>query len=439
VWRPCQFLTARRGEELTPTFPFEETTMNSLRCLAALLFVLAAAVPALADEKKDDDGFVPMFDGKTLKGWVNVNCAPGTFFVKDGQIITTGKPTGYLRTEKQYENFIAEFDWMHLPPKPGAVGNSGFFVWADPIPAIGTGYTRGIEVQVLVNLTYKNKKGAITATSQGDLFSIWGAHCKPDRPHPDGWERCLPSENHTKGENEWNHYGVLGKDGRITLTVNGHEVSGVSKCTPRKGYLALESEGSECRFKNLKIKELPSSNPKQDEIADVAEGHKSIFNGLDLEGWKADKDAWKVNDGVVRSTGNSRLVSDTGKFSNCELIFDWKLPAKSTDQLRVEIGTPERTAGSAIVQLKGTDLFVGKKFRAGMLESESGSAFATDGIKPGAWNRMIIRIADGRETITINGKEILARKGNAPPAGPISFRQAEGLELRSIFVREIKP
>ncbi len=130
--------------------------------------------------------------------------------------ITTGKPTGYLRTGKQYENFIAEFDWMHVPPQPGAVGNSGFFVWADPIPANGTGYTRGVEVQVLVNLTHKNTKGEITATSQGDLFSIRGVTCVPDRPHPDGWARCLPSENHTKGEREWNHYRVVANDGRTT-------------------------------------------------------------------------------------------------------------------------------------------------------------------------------------------------------------------------------
>src|SRR5207247_738275 len=162
------------------------------------------------------------------------------FFVKDNQIITTGKPTGYLRTAKQYENFIAEFDWMHVPAKPGAVGNSGFFVWCDPIPAVGTGYTRGIEVQVLVNLTYKNKKG----------------------------------------ENEWNHYRVEANDGVLKLAVNGHVVSGVSKCNPRKGYLALESEGSECRFKNLKIKELPSTNPKKEEVADEAQGHKSLYTGL---------------------------------------------------------------------------------------------------------------------------------------------------------------
>ena len=161
--------------------------MRPLRCIMSLLLALAIVLPALADNPKSVDdkgeGFTPLFDGQSLSGWVNVNCAPGTFFVRDGEIITTGKPTGYLRTVKQYENFIAEFDWMHVPSAPGAVGNSGFFVWADPIPAVGTGYTRGIEVQVPVNLTYKNKKGLIIATSQGDLFSIHGATCVPDRTH----------------------------------------------------------------------------------------------------------------------------------------------------------------------------------------------------------------------------------------------------------------
>src|SRR5436309_1865210 len=165
--------------------------MKPRRWIAALLLTLAVVAPALTDDTKRDDakdaGFVPMFDGRSLKGWVNVNCAPSTFFVKDQEIITTGKPTGYLRTEKQYENFIAEFDWMHVPPAPGEVGNSGFFVWADPIPAVGTGYTRGIEGQVLVNLEWKDKKtDKSTATSHGDLFSIWGAKCVPDWPHPLG-------------------------------------------------------------------------------------------------------------------------------------------------------------------------------------------------------------------------------------------------------------
>jgi len=92
--------------------------MKPLRWTAALLLALAVAVPALTDDKTKDAGFVPMFNGKDLAGWVNVNCAPDTFFVKDNEIITTGKPTGYLRTEKQYENFIAELTGCTCLPSP---------------------------------------------------------------------------------------------------------------------------------------------------------------------------------------------------------------------------------------------------------------------------------------------------------------------------------
>ena len=280
--------------------------MKSLRCLAALLLALAVAMPALTDDKPKDDGFVPMFDGKDLNGWVNVNCDPSTFFVKDNEIITTGKPTGYLRTEKQYENFIAEFDWMHVPPKPSAVGNSGFFVWADPLPAVGTGYTRGIEVQVLVNLTTR-QEGRDHRHQPGRPVQHLGRDLHARPAAPEGWARCLPQrEPQPRASGEWNHYHVEANDGRITLAVNGHEVSGVSKCNPRKGYLALESEGSECHFKNLKIKELPSTNPKTEEVADEDKGFKSLYTGLDLSGWKADDEAkkhWQPKDRVLHYDG----------------------------------------------------------------------------------------------------------------------------------------
>src|SRR5262245_22402346 len=133
------------------------------RTIAVLLlsaWLLAGSLwtgPGMAlTQPAKQDGFVSLFNGKDLSGWHNVNCAPDTFFVKAGMIITTGKPTGYLRTDKQYENFILEFEWFHAPNPKGSVGNSGLFVWGDPIPAKGTGYTRSIEVQVLVNLEWKD-------------------------------------------------------------------------------------------------------------------------------------------------------------------------------------------------------------------------------------------------------------------------------------------
>ena len=109
---------------------------RSLFLALAFLFAVATVLPVPADEPKADDGFKPLFNGKDLTGWLNVNCHPDTFFVKDGEIITTGQPPGFLRTEKHYENFELELEWMH--ENKVEVGNSGLFVWGDPLPAIGT-------------------------------------------------------------------------------------------------------------------------------------------------------------------------------------------------------------------------------------------------------------------------------------------------------------
>ena len=58
-----------------------------------------------------DEPLTPLFNGNDLAGWVNVNCAPGTFTVRDGMIVSTGVPTGFMRTDKQFENFVIELEW----------------------------------------------------------------------------------------------------------------------------------------------------------------------------------------------------------------------------------------------------------------------------------------------------------------------------------------
>lgn len=361
----------------------------------ALLTVLVAGSAALAGEP-DKDGLVPMFNGKDLSGWKYVNTPEKTFYVKDGEVITTGTPTGFLRTDRHYENFVLEMEWMHENTEK--MGNSGLFVWGDPLPAVGTPYTRGIEVQVLVNLEYRDQKtNAVTATSHGDLFSIWGATCKPDRPHPLGWQRGLPSENRAKGGGEWNHYRVEANNGVIKLHVNGKEVSGVSECHPRKGYLALESEGAVCHFRNIKIKELPSTSPKPAEVAEEAKGHKALFNGLDLDGWEhyvppgyTQDDKWKVRNGHLVA-GGTNFLSTRQKYGPCELIFDWKVPAKAADP-------------KIVVSVGGRHIDV---------------TLPKGGVKAGGWNR---------QTITSGGTG----------AAPIQLLPAEGLEIMNVFVRETK-
>jgi hypothetical protein len=371
--------------------------MTHLRYLLLALPTLLLLAPAVAEEKKPEAGFVPLFDGKTLKGWVPMNAAPGTFFVKDGMLITTGKPTGLLRSAKQYENFILEAEWMHVVKK----GNSGIFVWADPLPAVGSQFTRAIEVQVLDGLETKNY------TSDGDLFSVHGAKFTPDRPHPSGWPRCLPSEKRCKPAGNWNHYRVTCKDGTIKLAVNGKEVSGGSKITPRKGYICIESEGSECRFRNLKIKELPSTKPKPEDCCPLALGHTTLFTGLNLDGWIHEM-GWRTGDNLLTYAGVGRSTIATKKeFADFELVIDVKVPKDTTVTARMR-------------GAKGIPVRFGEK----------------DTI--GKWRRYVFTVKGNSVSYPIGDKVLKTEASEAAKRGPIMLEANGPVEFRNIFIRELK-
>ncbi len=371
--------------------------MLRLLCLPALLL----AAP-LAAQPSPEPGWTSLFDGKTLDGWAPVNAAPGTFSVKDGCLVTTGLPTGLLRTAKRYENFVLEAEWMHVKPK----GNSGIFVWADALPAVGSPFTRAIEVQVLDGLETPNY------TSHGDVFSVLGAKFTPDRPHPGKWERCLPSEKRAKPAGQWNHYKITCNDGVIKLAVNGKEVSGGSKSKPRMGYICLEAEGSECRFKNLRIKELPSTKPRPEECCPEAKGHKTLFTGLDLKGWKPHDDkAWKAEAGpnVLKYTGEGKGTITTEKeFEDFELVIDVRVPK----------GTKDVTA-----RLRGPKGFPVRLDKAGSV---------------GKWVRYVFNVKGTNVSYPTEGGALSTDRAHVAKSGPIIIESDGPVDICNVFLRELK-
>jgi hypothetical protein len=206
--------------------------------------------------------FRELFNGKDLRGWINVNTAPDTWKVKNGLLICSGHPIGVMRSEKQYENFILHIEWMHMEPG----GNSGVFVWSNARPNPESRLPNGVEVQML-ELEWPNlhKKDGITppiAYVHGELFGVGGVKTVPDNPRG---ERSKSIENRCKGRGEWNTYDVVAVDGVIKLSVNGKVVNGISRSSQKKGYLCLESEGAEIHFRNIRIMELPPgvTSPEQ--------------------------------------------------------------------------------------------------------------------------------------------------------------------------------
>jgi hypothetical protein len=415
-----------------------------------------------------DANFVPLFNGQDLSGWVNVNCAPNTFTVRDGMIVSTGIPTGVLRTVQQFENFELELEWRHMVKG----GNAGLFVWSDPVTARGQPFTRAIEVQIL------DGRNSESYTSHGDVFAIHGATFKPDRPHPKGAMRSLPSEWRAKPAGEWNHYRVVCNDGVITLAVNGKVVSGGSQTKPRKGYICLESEGSECHFRNIRVKELPSTNPKPDEIAPVDEGFKALYNGIDLAGWKPEpghQGHWQPKDWILRHDGKSEAEEkhlwSAKAYGDCVLICDWRWVDKGSKQNRPVIlptgeyatddqGKQKETevvdAGDSGIYLRGNDKSqvniwcwpVGSGEVYGYRTDVNMPRAVRAGVTPklkadkpiGEWNRFIITMKGDRLTVNLNGTTVVdnALLPGVPRSGPIALQHhGEAIEFANIYVKEL--
>jgi hypothetical protein len=359
------------------------------------------------------DGFTPLFNGKDLAGWVPVQVAPSTFTVRDGMIHCTGVPTGVMRTDRQYENFVLELEYVHHVPG----GNSGLFIWSDPVTAVGQPFTRAIEVQIL------DGRNTDSYTSHGDVFSIHGAKMTPDRPHPGGWERCLPSERRAKPAGEWNHYRVECNNGSLKLSVNGKQVSGGHDIRPRKGYLCLESEGGTVDFRNIRIKELPSTGATGDDVAAQDEGFKSIYTGVDLSGWReeGDRGHWQAKDWTLVGDGkggrNATLWTEQ-PYGDFVMIADWKL---AKDQPRTEGGVLLR--GPTGVEVKIPSPAGAKADRAA-----------------GTWNRLVITAKGAACNVTLNGKTVV--DGAALPAGvrgPVGLWCDEGaIEFANLYIRPLE-
>ena len=303
----------------------------SFRLIGIFAVLCAVAPPAIAADKKTDDGFVPMFNGKDLTGWVNVNCAPE-----------------HLLREGRRDHHHRQAD--RLPAHREAVRELHRRVRLDARAAQAR---RGRQHRLLRlgrpdpgrrHRLHARHRGAgarqprPTRTRRARSRPPARATCsasggrRASRPAAPRRLGALPAVARTtpRASSEWNHYRVEANDGVIKLAVNGKDVSGVSKCKPRKGYLALESEGSECHFRNLKIKELPSTNPKPDEIADVAKGFTEPVHRpgpVGLEGGRRGEEALAAErlGAALRRQGRRQLRTEK-EYGDAEFIVDFRFP-----------------------------------------------------------------------------------------------------------------
>ena len=195
---------------------------------------------------QDNEGFVPLFDGKTLSGFTQKN-GTATYVVEDGLILgktSEGSPNSFLCTNKDYGDFELLFE-----VKVDDELNSGVQIRSKSDPAKDNGRVHGPQVEIATNGTAGFIYGEALGT--GWLSS--------DEARADSTKQ----KAFKKGE--WNKYRVLAKGKSIKTWINGIPVADLvdEKSGMPSGLIGLQVHGIkkgtgpyEVRWRNLKIKEL---------------------------------------------------------------------------------------------------------------------------------------------------------------------------------------
>lgn len=157
-----------------------------------------------------EEGFRPLFDGRSLAGWKVGPDTPKSWKVENGLLVLTGG-SSHLFTEKKFQDFVLRFEWR--PHRKGY--NSGLFV-------------RGRQIQ-------------IADGSAGMLFGSKSAPGAPQLHHPPG---------------QWNSWEVICTGSRLVLRVNGKTAWEIDDFRPVALPLGIEAEGHPIDFRNLRIKRL---------------------------------------------------------------------------------------------------------------------------------------------------------------------------------------
>ena len=202
-----------------------------------------------SQEPPSKENKIILWNGIDLTGWKVVPeeaIEQNTWFVKDSNLCSTGKPNGYLRTELEYSNYHLHVEWRW--PENAAQGrnrNSGVFVnMADPDQE----KPEFIECQLMAG-----EAGQIILTNGAGMMVNGTMMQNPNRQYVMVAKQQPSSENPA---GEWNNYDIFCKADTIKCFVNDILQNEGSSVSPSSGCICLQSEGSPIEFRNIYLEPL---------------------------------------------------------------------------------------------------------------------------------------------------------------------------------------
>lgn len=180
----------------------------------------------MAGDQAQTPNWQSIFNGKDLTGWQIVNDA--TFVVTNGNLGLV-KGMGWLRTEKQFSDFVFEVEWRALVTNY----DSGFFFRAglDGAPWPKGGWQ--------VNLKDNSLGGLVKGT-----------------------KTMVPAETPRMPVGKWVKFRLEVRGRKISLDVDGERAWEFAELDADRGYIGIQAENKAFEFRNLRVQELsPDRKP----------------------------------------------------------------------------------------------------------------------------------------------------------------------------------
>lgn len=312
-----------------------------------ILFVLVMSGVAQAQS-----GWVELFNGENLDGWVQRN-GEAKYEVVDGVIVGTtvmNTPNSFLCTEKNYSDFVFEVELLVEPNM-----NSGIQFRSLSLPEVRNGRVHGYQCEV------------------DPSERAWSAGIYDEARR--GW--LYPLELNPKAKSalkmgQWNKYRIECIGNSLRTWLNGIPVAHVIDDMTSEGFIALQvhgigknkdKEGQQIKWRNIRIKtedlvpalysDIHVENLIPNNLSEVEkrQGYRLLFDGKTSKGWRSDRSdkfpekGWEVKDGIltVLSSGgdNSKKggnIITTEEFGPFEFKFEFMFTKGANSGIKYGIG-----------------------------------------------------------------------------------------------------
>ncbi len=233
--------------------------MRNLRPMKLLrsLLAVSAAIVLVSRAHAADDGFVPLFDGKTLDGWEQ-HSGKAEYRIEDGAIVgktVAGTGNSFLCTKKKYGDFVLEFEFKVAPTmNSGVQFRSEFHAQDTKVEIDGKPKTFPADRVYGYQFEIDPSARAYTGGVYDEARRGWLADLKDNEAARKAFK-----------QSEWNAARIECKGDSIKTWINGVPAADFKDGMTKEGIIALQVHGigkdaakvgQEVRWRKLMLKEL---------------------------------------------------------------------------------------------------------------------------------------------------------------------------------------